>query len=341
MEPIARLIPLVGRFQSFAEAAEVSLNGLARAVPGAVILGQFDSHEEVCRVTDHAGIGIDGLARGVRLPLAGSVKRDGNRLVSGLGSEPGGDWLDGEFLRSLSVESWLTLPLEVSDGNVVGLLCAFAPEAGVYQVDHVALLGVAARMLSYEWERVQTRAELRSLRNRVGNGQNMDTETGLANREGFVGLLDREWKLAKRGTVRTVVVAFHVKVSDTHHGPGSPLATLAVKDAAAVLAGTTRATDHVGRVRQMDLAAILVGCDGAPGAEAFIRRYQGALERASRARPVSIAVSWGFQALEDADSPVDALSRAENAALSASAHGAGERPSVGERAGALRRATAP
>jgi GGDEF domain-containing protein len=331
MEPIAALIPLVGRrFQSFAEAAEVSLDGLARVLPGTVILGQFDSHEEVCRVTDLAGMDIDGLERGVRLPLAGSVERDGDRLVSGPNPERGVDWLDGEFLRSLSVESWLTLPLEVSDGNIVGLLCALAPGAGAYRVDHVALLGVAARMLSYEWERVQTRAELRSLRQRIGNGQNTDTETGLANREGFVELLDREWKLAKRGTVQTVVVACHVKVSDTHHGPGSPFATLALKDAAAVLAGSTRATDHVGRVRQMDVAAILVGCHGAPGAEAFIRRYQQTLERATRSRPISIAVSCGFQALEEADSPVDALSRAEDAALYASTRGAGQRPAVEE-----------
>jgi GGDEF domain-containing protein len=293
----AALVALVSRrFQSFAEAVEAALGGLSNALPGTLGLGQFDPDGETCKVTDLAGDPIPGLERGTALRLAG----------------PESDWLDRDLLRTVGIESSLVAPLELSDGNVVGLLFGLAAPRGAYGPDHGVLLGVAARVLATQWESVRTRSELRRLREGLRDGRRTDADTGLPNRDSFLELLEREWKLAKRNSVRSVVVACHVAVPGAGKAHGSPVALLALKDAAEVLAGSVRATDHVGRVEIAELAAILVGCDGRAGAEAFIDRYRRALERATRGRPFEIEVSCAFQDLGPTSSALDALARAED-----------------------------
>jgi GGDEF domain-containing protein len=294
------------RFQSFAEAAEVTLAGLAAELPGTVVLAQFDPENETCRVTDVNGSPIPGLERGAPLRVSGPE-----------------EWLDRNGLRAVGFESALTVPLELSNGNVVGLLCALNRRADAYGTDQRLVLTLAARMLGHEWEGVRARAEVRRLREQVRDGGNTDAETGLANRDGFLEVVDREWRLAKRSSVQSFVVACRVVVEGASEA-GSPLATLALKDAAEVLAGSVRETDHVGRVGDASLAAILVGCDGPQGARAFVVRYRRALERVTQGRPFEVEVSCACQDLAEADSAPDAVGRAEAAAEPAAAHvGAG------------------
>ena len=78
-------------------------------------------------------------------------------------------------------------------------------------------------MLAYEWERVHTRNELRELKQRIGVATNADADTGLPGRARFLDLLEREWKLARRGTVETMAVCFRVEAGD--EPAGSPLAS--------------------------------------------------------------------------------------------------------------------
>ena len=162
----------------------------------------------------------------------------------------------------------------MSDGSIIGALCALDTGSGAYSSDHLVLLGVAARLLSYEWENVSRRAELRRLRESVRDIGSSDADTGLPNREGFLELLEREWRLSARGTVQSVLVACHVRVDGPEGNLGETLATLALKDAAELLSTTARSTDHVGRTGAMDLAAVLVGCHGIESAEAFLRRFR-------------------------------------------------------------------
>lgn len=287
------------RFGSFAEAAEAALGGLAEAVPGTIVLGRFDPDGEACRVTDLRGAPIAGLSRGVALRLVGPD-----------------EWIDPELLRGVGIESSLTVPLELSDGNVVGLLCALDRPAGAYRTDHLLLLMLAARILGYEWEEVRTQAELRGLREQVRDRGKTDFETGLINRDSVVEVLDREWRLAKRSSVRSFVVACRIEVRGSGGSAAAPVATLGLKDAADVLAGSARATDHVGRVGAMTLAAVLVGCDSPEGAQAFVDRYRRALDRATEGRPFAVTAACAFFDLEHADSAPEALARAEAGAES-------------------------
>jgi len=71
--------------------------------------------------------------------------------------------LDPEFLRALEVQSYLAVPLESSDGTSLGTLCAVGTETGLFNQDHVELLTLSGRLLTYEWESVKWRADLRRL----------------------------------------------------------------------------------------------------------------------------------------------------------------------------------
>ena len=225
---------------------------MARTLPGTAVLAQFDPETETCRVTDMSGAPIPGLEPGATLRVAGPEA-----------------WIDGDLLRALGIETALIVPIELSDGNIVGLLCALDRRAGAYDADQRLLLTLASRVLGYEWESVRARAEIRRLRERVHDASSTDAATGLANRDGFLEVLDREWRLAMRRSVRSFVVACRVVIEGVDE-PDPALATLALKDAAEVLAGSVRETDPVGRVGDASLAAILVGCDRPEGAEAFV-----------------------------------------------------------------------
>lgn len=290
------------RFASFAEAADTALDGLAGAVPGTLVLGRFDPDGEICRVTDLRGAPIQGLERGVSLRV----------------STPG-VWIDPELLAGAGIKSSIVSPLELHDGNVVGLICAFEAGGGAYMDDHRVLLELASRILAYEWEAVRAQAELRSLREEARHTGKTDAETGLYDRDAFLEVLDREWKLAKRGTVQSFLVVCRIVVGGTTNGGGSPMATLGLKDVAEVLAGVARTTDHVGRVGSSTLAFVLVGCHGGEGAEAFVARLRHAVARATQWRPFSVELAVGYRDVVLFDSSEEALAHAEDAATFATA----------------------
>ncbi len=311
------LFPLISRrFQSFAEAADAALDVLSDQVPGEVLIGQIEAGDDKLRVLDVRGAEVVGIERGNMLPLA-KVEQ-----ASGLGPDAtvleganGIDDLDAHHLQSLGLGEWVALPLEMSDGAVVGIVAALSRRQGDYKAEHVVLLGLAARMLAYEWERVHTRAALRDLKQRIGVATNADPDTGLVGREGFLDLLDREWKLARRGTLATMAVCFHVDAGDEL--PGSPAAKLALKDAAEALSGAVRSTDQIGRVGEMDLGVAMIGCPHQEGVEALSDRFLNGLRRVTHGRQVQVRVTHGAVPLGETGSAEEALEQAERAVLGA------------------------
>jgi GGDEF domain-containing protein len=285
------------RFQNFSEAADSLLQTLTGVIPGVVVLGRLDPDEQVHRVIEARGEGLSGLSRGAAL------------------TRPGGDDIDQDFLRSLGAQDWLSAPLEMTDGRIAGVLCAVDAEADSYGPEHTAHLGIAARLLGHEWESVELRSELRRLRGQVNAGPSTDADTSLPDRDGFLHLLDQEWHLVEEGEIESVLVACRVGAVESRNGNEAPTAgdRLALKLAADVLAGTTRGSDRVGRVAEMTLGAILVGCPK-EDAPTFVGRYLGALERVTKGKQPEIAVSCGVQPLAGTSNPNEALRLAEVAA---------------------------
>jgi GGDEF domain-containing protein len=283
------------RFHDFSEAVDELLEALAEALPGVVALTRRDPDERVHRVIEARGEGVSGLISGVAIPQAGSD-------------------VDAEFLRPLGARDCLAAPLEMSDGRIVGLLCAADERAGVYREEHAAQLSVAARLLAYEWENVELRSELRRLRSRFSASSGGDADTGFPDREGFLELLAREWRLAERGAVQSVLIACRVAVTGgVAADRTSAKEALALKLAAETLKATTRDTDPVGRIAEDVVGTILVGCD-THHTPSFVARFLGALERVTEGGRAEIEVSCGVQPLAGTASPEEALELAEIAA---------------------------
>jgi GGDEF domain-containing protein len=300
------------RFRNFSDAADSALRALSEVIPGTIVLGRLDPGEHGWRVIDVSGVGLDGVRKGAILPLA--ISLDGNRIHADGDHErsPGGNLLDSDALRLLGARGFLGLPLEVSDGTIVGILAAMDSSADAYDVGHTALLSLAARLLGQQWESVELRAELRRLRRSASAGADVDAETGIPNRKAFLGRLDHEWRLANRGTVESVLVTIGIGVSPEQASNDNATNKLALKIASEVLEGSIRVTDRVGRVGPASLAAVLVGCrlDEAP---AFLGRFQAALRRVTEVRDPQVELSLGVQALADTPSPEAALKLAEAA----------------------------
>ena len=307
------LFPLISRrFQSFAEATDATLDVLADQVPGEIVIGQIEAGDDKLRVLDVRGAEIVGIERGNVLPLAQRTSAGGlGPDATVLEGANGIDDLDARHLQSLGLGEWIALPLEMSDGAVVGIVAALSRRQGDYRAEHVVLLGLAARMLAYEWERVHTRSALRELQQRMGATTNADSETGLHDREHFFSQLERDWKLARRGTVETMAVCFHVDAGG--EAPDSPIARLALKDAAEALSGAVRSTDQVGRIGGMKLGVAMIGCENEAGVQALADRFIHGLRRVTHGRPVTVSISHGCVAFGETESAQEAFDQAERA----------------------------
>ncbi|HKP20468.1 MAG TPA: GGDEF domain-containing protein [Thermoleophilaceae bacterium] len=294
------------RFGSFADAATQVFDLLEAACPGGnLVLGQIDWDEGKCRAIDARG---DGVPRGAEIPLAPGVPVNGSAA---------GELLDTKALEALGPANWVAAPLDAADGSVVGLLLATGPNGAAPSRDVAQLILVGARLLSYEWESISARAELRRLAEQARDRASTDPVTGLPNRETLVASIEREHELSKRGTVESYVVLCQLRDRDAlTERFGQAMANLLLKDVAEVLSGAIRRTDYLARVSDDGLSVVLVGCKGPDGALAFLGRFERSLERATASRPASVQLSYGIQRLADADSPQHALELAEISAQS-------------------------
>ena len=302
------------RFTSFSEAADTVLDLLeAELPPGSVLLGRVDWDEGELHLIDVRGVAASSLQPGGTLPLAANANGGGTGL------------LDPTALQRLAVRSYLALPLETSSGAGALTVCALASGTDVFTQTHLELLTVAGRLLTYEWESVKWRADLRRLGERLRDPERTDALTGLLNRVAFMEAAEREWRLAERGTLETYVLACRLtnlrQISERH---GAAVGELLMKDAADVMQSAIRRTDHAGRLTDDVYGAVLVGCKGLDGAAAFIGRYGQALQRVTHERPAQLEVAYAMCSLGSAESPEAAFDRVETEARTSTMPVAGE-----------------
>jgi diguanylate cyclase (GGDEF)-like protein len=291
------------RFPSYSEAADAVLDLLEAELPsGSILVGRVDWDAGEYRLIDVRGAAAAELQPGSTLPVSSN---DGGGA---------GGLLDQGTLDSLSVRSYLAVPLETSAGAGAITVCALAAGTGVYTRAHLDLIAVAGRLLTYEWESVKWRADLRRLEERLRDPERTDALTGLANRTSFAEALEREWRLAERGSVESFVVVVRLLgLADVARRHGDGVKELLLKDAAEVLERVIRRSDHAGRLAEDAFGVALVGCKGREGAEAFFGRFEQALGRALQDRPASLELDWSLTALAGCESPEDALAAAEEA----------------------------
>ena len=303
------------RFTSFSEAADTVLDLLeAELPPGSVLLGRVDWDESELRLIDVRGAAASELQPGATLPLAAGRDRRQDRPARPDGAPaPRGPLLSRaaarDELRRRSAHACVRSPAGTD----------------VFTQTHLELLTVAGRLLTYEWESVKWRADLRRLNERLRDPERTDALTGLLNRVAFVEAAEREWRLAERGTLETYVLACRItnlgQIAERH---GGAVGELLLKDAADVMQTAIRRTDHAGRLADDLYGAVLVGCKGLDGAAAFIGRYGQALQHVTHERPAQLEVAYAMCSLGDAESPEAALGRIETEARNSTMPVAGE-----------------
>ncbi len=281
------------------------LDALEAELPaGSVLLGEVDWDESRYRLIDVRGEVAAQVGPGDSLSLAAT--RNGEGL------------LDPDVLATLSVRSYLAVPLETNAGGGAITLCALASDTNLFNRTHLELLAVAGRLLTYEWESIRWRADLRRMSERLRDPERTDSLTGLLNRTAFSEALEHEWRLAERGSTESYLVLCRLaNLADVSTRLGEPVSELLLRDAAEVMEEAIRRSDHAGRVADDLYGAVLVGCKGPAGAEAFFERFSDALARVTRERPATLELAYALVALGEVDSPEAALEQVESAARSA------------------------
>ena len=304
------------RFDSFSEAARAVLSFLERRMPsGRLALGEFNYDNDEYRLLDVRGGPGDALTTGVRLPLQGSLclhmaEERAPALTGAASADP--VYASLELRRTLAIESYAGAPLELTDGTRVASLCAMSSERDLYSEAHLALLKVAARLLAYEWERVTREAKLRRLMREQGSPVTADPVTGLPHRAPFLEHVEREWHASQRDITESYVVAVRLDgLDEVRKKGGQAVGDLALRTAAELLISVNRRSDIVARVHDDRFAAILVGCKGIQGAEAYCLRLRAAFGRGMTGQLARVGVSCRIEALADLPSGTAALERAE------------------------------
>jgi GGDEF domain-containing protein len=305
------------RFVSLGDAVRSVLSLLESQVPdGRVIFGELNYNTDEYRVLDARGEGVDALGAGARLPLRESfclhmAGDEAPALVGRASKDPVYGKL--ELQKTSRVESYVAAPVELGDGTRVASVCAMSKQRDRYDWRQRDLMTIAARLIAYEWERVTRESKLRQLaqQQRALSG---DPLTGLPMREAFLEALDREWHLTKRGITESYVLAVKPRgIEDVRATSGNAVADLLLQSTGEVVATDVRRSDIAGRIGDYSFGAILVGCNGLDGADAFLARLQGSFERKLGHRPERLELVSGIERLGDAESAESALAAAEAA----------------------------
>lgn len=313
-------------FPSLGEAVRSMLDLLDRQLPaGRIVFGELNYSTDEYRVLDARGEGIDALTAGARIPLRDSfcvhMAADQAPALVGRASK---DKLYSKLplCKSAKVESYVAAPLELSDGIRVASVCAMSTERDRYDWRQHDILMVAARLLAYEWEHVTREGKLRRLQQQQ-RALSGDPLTGMPMRDAFLESLDREWHLSHRGITESYVLALKpIGINEARATSGDAVADLLLQTTGEVILADVRRSDIAGRIGEDTFGAILVGCRGVEGAEAFMARLQGAFERRLGRRPEKLELVWGIERLAEADSAEAALASAE-ASLSSEPVGSG------------------
>src|SRR4029079_9323979 len=99
-------------------------------------------------------------------------------------------FLDPQTLQRLSVRSYIALPLDSSSGGGALTLCALASGTDVFGQDHLDVLSIGGRLLTYEWESVKWRADLRRLGERLRGPPRRRAVTGPLQPGALAGCLE-------------------------------------------------------------------------------------------------------------------------------------------------------
>lgn len=163
----------------------------------------------------------------------------------------------------------------------------------------------------------------------------VDPRTALANRRAFEDHVGREWTLARRDGIDSVVVVAHVHPGTSLPDRPEPVARLApssrdevLRQVATFLGAAGTGVGVLGRVGPDEVAVLLLRCHEADGAQ-LVSRAREAMADPSEPAMAGIELRLGCAALGRSSSPAAALAAARRPLFAAFACPAGAASSAG------------
>ena len=142
----------------------------------------------------------------------------------------------------------------------------------------------------------------------AGPGEANDPLTGLLSASGLAPVLEREWSLARRKAVTSILLVADVdRFKQLNEGSGTNVGDRSLRIVGRVLAECCRVSDVVARVGGDDFVVILVGAKG-DQPTSYVDRVTERLANDDRAP----TLSYGWTKLINATSPEHAIELAES-----------------------------
>jgi len=171
-----------------------------------------------------------------------------------------GCWPEVEAARALGISTYITTPLRLKDGTLIGTLCAASAERTPVSEEGRQVLALFGTLILRQIERETLLSSLHEANQRLEAQSNTDALTGLPNRRAILHEMDTLFSLARR-VERHALVAFidldgFKRINDSHgHDAGDRfLAAIGAK-----LQQGLRSSDHVGRLGGDEFVAIGLG----------------------------------------------------------------------------------
>jgi diguanylate cyclase (GGDEF)-like protein len=224
-----------------------------------------------------------------------AVTRGGQLVVTNAPLDP--LVADNLAIPDLGVIAYAGVPVEV-ESQPIGVLCAIDTSPRDWTEDELAALHMLAAMTSRELERLAELAdELVTAQKLLEEAALKDALTGLYNRRGFFEQANLAMQLADR--TRRPLALFYVDldgmkvINDTHgHAAGDE----ALRETAAILRASFRATDLVGRLGGDEFVVLAIECADEASAIGLLQRLHDTITDRNQKDGVSytLAASAGL-----------------------------------------------
>lgn len=194
-------------------------------------------------------------------------------------------WGDSDAAASLGIQSYVSVPVSLSDGAVFGTLCAASSEAADLPEHAEKVLRLFARIIAQQVERERLLLALQQQNAHLAEMALVDALTGVPNRRALYQEMDRLLAWARRSG-RSVMVAYvdldgFKQINDQHgHEAGDALLCAVGKQLAAV----RRESDFVARMGGDEFVFIGLGPAAGQDGAAAVAGLRQRLEQATVSR---------------------------------------------------------
>ncbi|MES2609419.1 MAG: sensor domain-containing diguanylate cyclase [Pseudomonadota bacterium] len=196
-----------------------------------------------------------------------------------------GCWGDSEAAAALGIQTYVSMPVRLSDGAVYGTLCAASAQRAELPPETEKMLQLFAGLIAQQVEREQLLEELQRKNELLSTMALVDSLTGLPNRRAVFDELERLQARARRSNGQVMVAFLDLdgfkQVNDMHgHEAGDAL----LCTIAAQLRQALRESDYVGRFGGDEFVFVGPGPQKGQDAAEAVRGLRQRLEDATVCR---------------------------------------------------------